>query len=95
MYVHIVSFQVKEGDDLTFIEGQKFEENTEGIPAGLDHFHIFKDLNKEHLYYLIEYWKDKASKDKMEASDKHKKFHELRNSVIDKKIDHHECEKVI
>lgn len=95
MYVHIVSFQVKDGDDLTFIEGQKFEEQTEGIPAGLDHFHIFKDLNDEHRYYLIEYWKDKASKDQLEATDDHKKFHKLRNSVIEKKIDHHECEKII
>lgn len=95
MYVHIVSFKVKEGDDLTFIEGQKFEENTEGIPAGLDHFHIFKDINEPNTYYLLEYWVSKEAKDKLEESDDHKKFHELRSSIIEKKIGKHECEKVI
>ena len=45
MYTHIVSFKVKEGEEISFIELQKFEELTEAKPAGLDHFHIFKDRN--------------------------------------------------
>ena len=55
MYVHVVSFKVKEGEGITFVELQKFEELTEAKPAGLDHFHIFKDRNDTNRYFLIEY----------------------------------------
>ena len=47
MYTYIVSFKVKEGEGISFVELQKFEELTEAKPAGLDHFHIFKDRNEE------------------------------------------------
>jgi len=95
MYVHIVSFKVKAGDDLTFIEGQKFEEMTEGKPFGLNHYHIYKDLNEEHRYYLIEYWDSKADKEKLEQSQEHQEFHKLRNTIIEKKIAQHECEQIV
>ncbi len=95
MYVHIVSFKVIKGEEITFIELQKFEENTEAKPAGLDHFHIFKDRNDESRYYLIEYWDSKEHKDKMEETPDHKYFHKLRQLAIEKKYETYECDLVI
>jgi len=95
MYVNVVAFKVKKGDDITFLEMQKFEENIEGKPAGLDHFHILKDKNAENTYYLLEYWDDKASKDKLEETENHKAFHALRKPLIEKKEEVFECELVV
>ena len=86
MYTHIVSFKVKEGEGITFVELQKFEELTEAKPAGLDHFHIFKDRNEENRFFLVEYWHSKEDKDKMESSKEYHLFNEHRKIVIDKKI---------
>lgn len=95
MYTHIVSFKVKEGEGLTFVELVKFEELTEAKPAGLDHFHIFKDRNEENRFFLVEYWNSKEDKDKMEASKEHHLFHEHRKLVIEKKYETYECDIVI
>jgi len=95
MYVHVVSFKIKEGENHTFVEIQKFEESTQGKPAGLDHFHIFKDRNDEHRYFLVEYWKDKASKDALENTEEHKHFHELRNLAIERKYESYECDVIV
>jgi quinol monooxygenase YgiN len=95
MYTHIVSFQVKDGEEVTFVELQKFEELTEAKPAGLDHFHIFKDRNVKNRFFLVEYWESKADKDKMEASKEHQLFHEHRKLIIEKKYDTYECDVII
>jgi len=95
MYTHIVSFKVKEGEGITFVELQKFEELTEAKPAGLDHFHIFKDRNEENRYFLVEYWNSKNDKDKMEASEEHHLFNEHRKLVIDQKYETFECDVII
>ena len=95
MYVHIVSFKIREGEDTTFIELQKFEEKYEAKPAGLDHFHIFKDRNQENVYFLVEYWKTKEDKDKLERSEEHKHFHDMRKFAIEKKYDGHECDVIV
>ena len=95
MYVHVVSFKVKEGEGITFVELLKFEELTEAKPAGLDHFHIFKDRNDENRYFLIEYWSSKEDKDKMEASKEYQLFREHRKLVIEKKYETYECDVVI
>ena len=95
MYTHIVSFKIKEGEGVTFVELQKFEELTEAKPAGLDHFHIFKDRNKENHFFLIEYWNSKKDKDNMEASKEHQLFHEHRKLVIEKKYESYECDVII
>ncbi len=95
MYVHIVSFRVKEGEALSFVELQKFEELTEAKPAGLDHFHIFRDINEDNRYFLVEYWNSKEDKDKMENSKEHKLFHEHRKLVIDEKYKTYECDLIV
>ena len=95
MYTHIVSFKIKEGEGVTFVELQKFEELTEAKPAGLDHFHIFKDRNKENHFFLIEYWNSKKDKDNMEASKENQLFHEHRKLVIEKKYESYECDVII
>jgi quinol monooxygenase YgiN len=95
MYAYIVSFKVKEGESISFVELQKFEEFTEAKPAGLDHFHIFKDKNDAFKYYLIEYWNSKQDKENMENSKEHQHFHDLRDIVVEKKIDVFECDVVI
>jgi quinol monooxygenase YgiN len=95
MYAHIVSFQVKKGEEITFVELQKFEEYTEAKPAGLDHFHIFKDLNDTSRYFLIEYWDSKSDKEKLANTDEYKHFQNVRNLAIEKKIDIIDCEMVV
>lgn len=95
MYVHIVSFKVKEGEEITFIELQKFEEHNEAKPAGLDHFHIFKDRNDTSRFFLVEYWNSKEDKDAMEETDDHKYFHELRRLAIDKKYETFDCDVIV
>lgn len=95
MYVHLVSFRVKEGEDITFIELQKFEENNEAKPAGLDHFHLFKDRNDTSRYFLIEYWEAKKDKDIMEKTEDHHYFHELRKLAIDKRYEPFECDLIV
>jgi quinol monooxygenase YgiN len=95
MYTHIVSFKVKDGEEISFIELQQFEELTEAKPAGLDHFHIFKDRNEDNRFFLVEYWHSKEDKDKMESSKEHQLFHEHRKLIIDKKYDTYECDVII
>lgn len=95
MYVNVVAFKIKDGDDITFLEMQKFEENIEGIPAGLDHYHILKDKNAEHTYYLLEYWEDKSAKDKLESTENYQAFKALRKPLIEKKEEIFECDLVI
>jgi quinol monooxygenase YgiN len=95
MYVNVVSFKVKKGDDITFLEMQKFEENVEAKPAGLDHFHILKDKNADNTYYLLEYWEDKAAKDKLEATESYQAFCDLRRPIVDKKMEVFECDLVV
>lgn len=92
MYVHIVSFQVKKGEEITFVELQKFEEDIEAKPAGLDHYHIYKDRNNPGMYYLIEYWNKKEDRDKLENTEGHKKFHELRKLALETKCEVIECD---
>lgn len=95
MYVHVVSFKVKKGEEITFVELQKFEAINEAKPAGLDHFHIFKDRNDESRFFLLEYWNSKEDKDKMEETDDHQYFHKLRSLAIEKKYETYECDLIV
>ncbi len=83
MYVHVVSFTLKEGNDVTFLEMQKFEEDQDAKPAGLDHYHILKDRKNKNTYWLLEYWENKEMKDKFDDTDMHKYFHDLRDELLD------------
>lgn len=95
MYVNIVSFKVREGEDITFVELQKFEEKYKAKPAGLDHYHIFKDRNHDETYFLVEYWNSKKDRDLMEESDEHRHFHEMRKLAIEKKYETYECDVIV
>ena len=95
MYTHIVSFKVKKGEGISFIELQQFEEVTEAKPAGLDHFHIFKDRNEENRFFLVEYWNSKEDKNRMENSKEYQLFNEHRKLVIEKKYETFECDVII
>lgn len=95
MYVHIVSFKIAPGEDTTFIELQKFEETVEAKPAGLDHYHIFKDLNEDNRYFLLEYWKDREAKEIMEASKGFQFFKKFRQMIVEKKFESYDCEVII
>lgn len=95
MYVHIVSFKIKEGEEITFVEIQKFQEINESKPAGLDHYHIYKDRKDPLRFFLVEYWNSKEDKDELEESEDHKYFHQLRRLAIDKKYETIECDLVV
>lgn len=95
MYVHIVSFKVIKGEEITFVELQKFEENTEAKPAGLDHFHIFKDRNDETRYFLIEYWRSKEDKDNLSKTEEYKHFQDVRKLAVEKKLETIDCDLIV
>ncbi|RXP45162.1 hypothetical protein EC396_15835 [Lutibacter sp. HS1-25] len=95
MYTYIVSFKVKEGEGISFVELQNFEELTEAKPAGLDHFHIFKDRNEQDRFFLVEYWNSKEDRLKLEKSKEYRLFREHRKLVIDKKYETFECDVII
>lgn len=95
MYVTIVTFKIREGEDITFLELQKFEEKYHAKPAGLDHFHIFKDLNNPNFYHLVEYWDSKKHHDALEHSEEHKHFNAMRNFAIEKKENSYECDVIV
>ena len=95
MYTYIVSFKVKKNEGITFVELQKFEELTEAKPAGLDHFHIFKDRNEPDRFFLVEYWHSKEDRVQLENSKEYQLFREHRNLVIEKKYDVYECDVII
>jgi quinol monooxygenase YgiN len=95
MYVHIVSFKVIKGEETTFVELQKFEENTEAKPAGLDHYHIFKDINDDSRYFLIEYWESKKDKERLAETQEYKHFQDIRKLAIEKKLETIDCEVVV
>ncbi len=95
MYVHMVSFKVKEGEEITFVELQKFEEFNEAKPAGLDHFHIFKDRNDNTRFFLVEYWNNKTDKDNLEKTEDHQYFHHLRKLAVEKRYEAYECDLVV
>lgn len=95
MYVNIVSFVIKPHSESTFVEMQKFEENTDAKPSGLIRYHIFKDRNAKDKYWLLEYWESKEDKDKLEMTELHKKFHELRAPVLEEKPEFFECDVVV
>lgn len=95
MYTYIVSFKVKEGEGVSFVELQTFEELTEAKPAGLDHFHIFKDRNEENRFFLVEYWNSIEDRLKMEASKEHHLFCEHRKLIVEKKYETFECDVII
>ena len=95
MYTYIVSFLVKEDEGVSFVELQKFEELTNATPAGLDHFHIFRDRNEQNRYFLVEYWNSEEDRKNLEKSKDFQLFKELRKLVIDKRCDTYECDVVI
>lgn len=95
MYTYIVSFKVKEGEGITFVELQKFEELTEAKPAGLDHFHIFKDRNDETRYFLIEYWRSKEDKDNLSKTEEYKHFQDVRKLAVEKKLETIDCDLIV
>ena len=66
MYIHVTVFNVREGDDITFVEMQKFEEGQDAKKNGLDHFYILRDRPVPLKYWLLEYRDSKEARDKYE-----------------------------
>ncbi len=95
MYVHVAVFTIKEGDDITFIEMQKFEEIQDAKKNGLDHFHILRDRTNPHKYWLLEYWETKDARDKYEELPIHKEFHKNRAPIMDGERQSYECDLLV
>ena len=47
MYIYISGYQIKEKEENTFMEMIMFEEKMNAQPAGLSHYHIFKDKRED------------------------------------------------
>jgi len=95
MYVHISSFKIKKGEEETFIQMQRFEEKKDAEPAGLSHFHIFKDRNTPGQYWLLEYWNSKEDRQTLEAKEDFKIFHEMRDSILEENEKIYECDMIV
>ncbi len=95
MYVHVALFNIQEGADITFLEMQKFEENYDAKPHGLDHFHILQDRANPHRYWLLEYWDSKEARDKFEELPIHKEFHKNRAPILDGERESYELDLVV
>ena len=95
MYVHVAVFNVKEGDDITFLEMQKFEEIHDAKKNGLDHFHILRDRENPHKYWLLEYWESKDARDAYEELSIHKEFYKNRAPVLEGERQSYECDLIV
>lgn len=95
MYVYINSFKVKDGEEITFEELQKFEENNDAKPAGLIRYHLFKDRNAENNYWVLEYWESKEIREKMAENKMHQEFRVWRDSVLEEQPGRFECDVLV
>jgi quinol monooxygenase YgiN len=95
MYVFAATLRVKEGEEQTFIEMQKFVEKTEAKPAGLDHYHIFQDRWDSNKFFLVEYWQDKKHRDAHVATEDYQNFLEYRKLAVEKDCEQHEFDVII
>ncbi len=95
MYVFAATLRIKEGEEQTFTEMQKFVEKTEAKPAGLDHFHIFRDRWDNNKFFLVEYWADKSNRDALVNSSDYQNFLEYRKLAVEKDCEQHEFDVII
>ena len=95
MYVFASTLRIKTGEEHTFIEMQKFVEQTEAIPAGLDHFHIFQDRNEKNKFFLVEYWAEKDQRELLINSKEYQNFLEYRKLAVEKDCESHEFDVIV
>lgn len=95
MYVFATTLRIKKGEELTFVEMQKFIEKTEATPAGLDHFHIFRDRWDDEKFFLVEYWEQKSQRDALVATEEYQNFLKYRQLAVEKDCEQHEFDVVI
>lgn len=95
MYVNILTFKINEKEGISSNELSMLEDNLTSKPKGLDRFHVFKDKKRENVFYLIEYWKSKDFKDKMEVSKKYCFFNKIHEISEVKRYNKIECDIVI
>jgi quinol monooxygenase YgiN len=94
MYVYIAGYQIKEREESTFLEMIMFEEKMNAQPAGLSHYHIFKDKREERKYWVIEFWFTQKDKEEYDMLDSHKYFMSLLEGVTDGDPNNFECDLV-
>lgn len=92
MYVNISGYQIKEKEEGTFLEMIMFEEKMNAQPAGLSHYHIFKDKGEARKFWVIEFWFNDADKEKYDRLDSHKYFLSLLEGVTDGDNINFDCE---
>ena len=86
---------VKEGEDITFIEMQKFEEIRDAKKNGLDYFQILKDRENTHKYWLLEFWDSKEARDLYEELPIQKEFHKNRAPILEGERQTYECDLIV
>lgn len=83
MYINISGYQIREKEESTFLEMIMFEEKMNAQPAGLSHYHIFKDKREPRKYWVIEFWFNENDKEKYDKLDSHKYFMTLLDGVTE------------
>jgi hypothetical protein len=92
MFVNISGYKIKELEENTFLEMIMFEEKMNAQPAGLSHYHIFKDKSEVRKYWIIEFWFNELDKEKYDALDSHKYFVSLLEGVTEGKHSYFDCD---
>ena len=92
MYVNISGYLIKEKEENTFLEMIMFEEKMNAQPAGLSHYHIFKDKREERKYWVIEFWFQQKDKEAYDKLDSHKYFLSLLEGVTDGENTYFDCD---
>ena len=95
MFVKINEYLILENEEKTFVEMIKLEQKMNAIPAGLDHYHLFKDKNEDRKFWLVEFWLHEKDYHDYQKLDSHKYFLDLLKGVLESKHEQHFCETVI
>jgi len=94
MYVYISGYNIRDKEENTFLEMIMFEEKMNAQPAGLSHYHIFKDKREVRKYWVIEFWFNEKDKQAYDVLDSHKYFLSLLEGVTEKESVSFECDLV-
>jgi heme-degrading monooxygenase HmoA len=95
MFVKINEYLILENEERTFVEMIKLEQKMNAVPAGLDHYHLFKDKDKDRKYWLVEFWLKEEDYLNYQKLDSHKYFLDLLKGVLEIRHEQHFCEIVI
>ena len=95
MFVKINEYLILENEEKTFVEMIKLEQKMNAVPAGLDHYNMFRDKNEDRKYWLVEFWLTEEDYLNYQKLDSHRYFLDLLKGVLQNRYEQHFCEIVL